>query len=180
MAAAPSWERWSGTGRRRRAAERGWSSPGPPSSRWSGALAWIGCRRSRGSTGLCARTIELCGCPRGRGRPAPQGWGLRGPSLSPCGVVARCEMRLGGRRATCPAGAETGAGLPASPAVALLPAGGPQAQQLSDTPLQLGARGLVQEAFVDCSRLKGSTFFACLMGGRRVLEPKAVSGPRGS
>lgn len=41
-----------------------------------------------------------------------RGWGLRGPSLSPCGVVARCETRLGDRRATCPAGAETGAGLP--------------------------------------------------------------------
>lgn len=51
MAAAPSWKRWSGAGEGMASDRRGSSSPGPPPSRWSGGLASIGCRRSRGSSG---------------------------------------------------------------------------------------------------------------------------------
>lgn len=81
-----------GPGRRRRAAERGWSSFGSPSSRWWGCLASIGCCGSRGLTGPCAnhRVGRLssgtwpsrvpCWCLRPGCPPSPS-WRPAGPAV---------------------------------------------------------------------------------------------------
>lgn len=143
-----------------------------------GALAWIGCRRSRGSTGLSARTIELGGCPRGRGLRAPGAGACASPRFLPVVWSRGVRRRSGtGGRPARP-GLRRERGCPRLARVALLPPGGLQAQQLSDTLFKL-ASGLVQAAFVDYSRLKGNAFFECLMGDSIVLEPKAVSDTRG-
>ena len=66
-----------------RAAEWGWSSPGPPSSRWCRGLASIGCCGSRGPAGLCADHRV--------GRPSPGTW----PSCARAGACARGEGGAG-------------------------------------------------------------------------------------
>lgn len=70
MAAAPSWERWSGAGVGMASGRAGRSSPGPPSSRWSGGLATIGWCTSRGPAGLCA-DLRVGTGPGGRGLRVP-------------------------------------------------------------------------------------------------------------
>lgn len=106
--------------------------------------------------------------------PAPEAEGGAGaaPRLLPVVWVSRCETRLGNWKATGPAGTKRGAGLP-RPArgVLLLPPGGLQAQQLSDTRFKARGKwaGSGSICTIDYSRLKVNTFFECLMGDSVVL-----------
>lgn len=178
MAAAPSWKRWERDPSGGMASGRaGRSSPGPPSSRWSGGLATIGYRVSRGPAGLCAALRVRTG-PRGTWPSSARGWGLcpRGragpwaPLPLPPGGPGR-EVRpgghsqtrwdrvargLGGGRAACRGGWEKRCplrepGRPSSLPMACRPSGQPALLKV--------VRGcsLAQEAFVDCSRREINT-----------------------
>lgn len=170
--AGPEWRMASG--------RAGRSSPGPPSSRWSGASPRLAAARHVGRR-VCAQTsasawvpgdvaferLGLWPMPQGEGRaagsPPPSPWGP-GREVRPGGHFQihwdRVAWGLGGRRATCLAGAGREQLCPCPSRGVLPPSRWPVGPAAVPHSWRLCANAFAQEAFVDCSRLKINTFLS--------------------
>lgn len=153
----------------RRALERGYSSPGPPASRWCGGFAPIGRRGSRAPVGLCADHRV--------GRPSPGTWpscaragacapGEGGEGAAPSVALrAAREVRPGERprahRGDVARGRARGC---AGPGV-LSPSGRPAGPQ------RRGANALVRGAFVEDPGLTVNTVSGTPTGDGVVRQP---------